>query len=160
MTEPKRPKASGTVIVSDFKRGAEAIRDVILAPMLEPIFSNVSDPSVNGSLRLTAQHLIDNQDLIPPSPWKPAIIEILRQFVADHPRRALNSAAIAGAIDQLLLLDGAKTIANQDDPVVDAPALAQAREKVAEALGVEFVAVKKAHQRYGKYKARHRQRKL
>ena len=160
MTEPKRPKASGAVIVSDFKRGAKAITDVILAPMLEPIFPKVFDPSVNGLLRLTAQHLIDNQDLIPPSPWKPAIIEILRQFVADHPRRELDNAAIAGAIDQLLLLDGAKTIANEDDPVVDALALARAREKVAVALGVEFTAVKKAHQRYGKYKARDRQRKL
>jgi hypothetical protein len=160
MTEPKRPKAGGTIIVSDFKRGTEAIRDVILAPMLEPLFPDISDPTVNGLLRLTAQHLIDNPDLIPPSPWKPAILEILRQFVVDHPRRELDNAAIAGAIDQLLLLDGAKTIANQDNPIVDDSALARARDKVAEALGVEFDAVKKAHQRHGKYKAKHRQRKL
>jgi hypothetical protein len=160
MTGPKRPKASGAVIVGDFKRGAEAIRDVILAPMLEPLFPNMSDPTVNGSLRLTAQHLIDNPDLIHTEAWKPALIEILRQFVADHPRRQLDNAAIAGAVDQVLLLGGAKTIANQDDPVVDDKVLARARDKVAEALGVEFGTVKKAHLRYGKYKAKRRQRRL
>jgi len=120
--------------------------------MLEPIFP--TDPTVNGLLRLTAQHLIDNPELIPPSSWKPAIIEILRQFDVDHPRRELDNVAIAGAIDQLLLLlRGAKTIANQDDPIVGKQELARARNQVAEALGVDVRAVKQAHRRYGRYRA-------
>lgn len=151
MTEPKRPKVSGSIVVSEFKRGAEAVRDVILPMLLEPIFTNISDPTVNGSLRLFAQHLIDNPDLIPPSPWKPVILEILRQFVIDHPLRKLDNAAIADAVDLLLLKT--RTIANQDDPVVGKWELAQARNAVAKALGKDSRAVAKAHQRDGKYRA-------
>ena len=115
MTEPKRPKVSGSIVVSEFKRGAEAVRDVIL-PMLLNRFHQHLRSDGQRLLRLFAQHLIDNPDLIPPSPWKPVILEILRQFVIDHPLRKLDNAAIADAVDLLLLKT--RTIANQDDPVL------------------------------------------
>lgn len=144
MTEPKRPKTTGSVIVSDFKTGSDAILNVILAQMREPVFPNISDPTVNGLLRLTAQHLIDNPDLLgPPSSWRRAAVEIFRQFVADHPRRGLDNAAIADAVDQVLLLDRAKKkgAAHRGD-------LTLALDKVATALDVEIDTVKKAHLRH------------
>ena len=147
---PKRPRST-SMIVSDFKQGAEAIRDLILPSMMEPVFS------CGLPLRLIARNSLDHPDLIPPSP--PHLREILQQFVVDHPRPDPDSAAIAGAVDQLLLLGGARTIANQDDPIVDALALAKARAKVATALRKDVRAVKKAHQTDGKYKAKHHPRK-
>jgi hypothetical protein len=136
---------------------SKAIRDLIVPSMMEPIFADTSDPPVHRPLRLIAQYLLDNPDLIRPE-MAPHICAIPQQFVADHPRPEPDNAAIAGAVDQLVLLNGSRTIADQAREV-DAQELARARREVAEALELEFGAVKKAHHRYGKFRAERRRRK-
>jgi hypothetical protein len=145
-----KPKVTGSVIVSDLKQGAEAIRDLILPSMMEPSFTDAA--GVHRPLRLIAQHLLDHPESLPSTPWTPHLNAILQQFVLDHPRPKPDNAAIAGAVDQLLLFS-TKTFETEDGSIVSKQALADARRKVADALGVDISGVKKAHQRFGKYRA-------